>query len=429
MLNVDWRSTSISNKKLILGTVFIVGILGATLCSIFLSMSTQNPENPEGPQPTFSLALFNIQNGSSFIFSPGDADHLAVNFTSGNLTEVRLYLNDVNVGEISPNIPLHVAYSAAIDGPVTLELRGFYNQVQVITECRNITFGKVVSSTLGSVIDTGNLSVPPQLYAIAHDPAGDQSESRLSASDVNYNIALLSSCENIGNPTVDFSLCTNLTPYIVPGLDPSPEFEWEYREPTLISESFTSCGEDEDPWYIGPGRGDTYFGCDWVLEWQLRNEQTHYFNSTDTSTLRLFYGLRMNGSYYVGDYIPAWIPQNPLNQPEIAINWTQKITLYSGYSQSGALPNVQLPVVNQSLTIETSSTARSAFPELNIPESIPICLKTNYNGTITSTFTMDDDDFTDYITCWVGKDPVYGTYIFSTIGSETQTTNPIEFVP
>jgi len=423
---MDWRSNLITYKKPILGLVLAIGILGAaTLGGAIFSQPgpTQNLENTENTEqslPAFSLTLFNLPNESLILFPPGDSDLVAVNFTSGNLTEVRLYLNDVNYGAISPNVPVRVPYSAAIDGPVILELRGFYNETQVITERRNVTFGKVISCTLGPTIDEGIIDVPPQLYAILHDPAGDHSNTYLNISRNEYNVALASSSGAIGTPTVDFSLCPEEAVPLQ-----SSDYEWQYPWHSYDMGLWSST-EEEDRNAIGPGLGDSYYGCSWVLEWQLCYELIKYFNGTDTSTLRLFYGLRLNESISVGaPYCPpAWEAANPLYQPESEINWDKKLYMSARGSYSRSRSPVHLPMVYQSFTIAVSESARQTYPDL--PPSIPLSLKTNLNGAITTKFTLFDDDAGDFFVLYYGFDPVYGTWIFSCVGDETRTSSPHE---
>ncbi len=418
----------ILNKKRILSTILIMGVLGAALGTYFLLRDDDNIIPNSYSSRTFSLSISMLDNGSTIIFPQSNPNYLTINYTSENLSETRLFLNKIDYGKISPNIPTSIIYTAALDGPVTLELRGFYNNEHVITDCRNVTFGKVVACTMGPTIDEGIIEIPYQLYAIIHDPSGDHSESVLNVSKIEYNIALASQSDCIGDPTVDFSLCKNNS-YIVPTLDSSPEYEWKYREPHHVYTTVSSSDSTAEPECIGALLGDSYWGFSWRLAWKAYNQQTQFFNGTTTSMFRIFYGLNQTGECLLGkEYAdPECLTLNPSNRNDLTINWTQKITMYEHRFQTGSLTNIRLPMVNSSLTITTSDTARDAYPDL--PQFIPLLLRTNINGTITSTFIIDDDELTDHITCLIGKDPIYGTFIFSAVASETQATNPLEWLP
>ncbi|QEE14359.1 fibronectin type III domain-containing protein [Promethearchaeum syntrophicum] len=403
----------------------------------------------EGP-PSDPVTTSTSADPSVMWNSPDDGDRITYNnntLSQFNFTynfnivdEVNLYFNGVLIEDVTSGenaTTVFFAYNDTFDGDVTATLKGLYLGSEVCSESISLSFSKI-ELDVDNLITHDTKLIGDQLYMIFHDPSGDGSFSTFTeSSTVSMGVGMEIS-EFTAREVIDLSVDFNLFGFefgasenVWETVENSQGYDFRY-EITELS-TFSSHIESENADFIGPGKGDIYWGEGMILIYEVREHITTFFNQTVEEIPEIKYGIKRLSKIICNDEnAPAeWQAQNPVYNDYTDVIWVEP-----GVSVDGGTP-----VANQFSVSSTKSRSSSTTIELDEnyalkfgigSEEINIVMTTSYYAetslghTIETAYTIYDDEPTDRIVMDIGIDPLFGTYIFRTSDIFSQTSEPLE---
>ncbi|MCE7743420.1 MAG: hypothetical protein GOP50_13295 [Candidatus Heimdallarchaeota archaeon] len=392
-----------------------------------------------GP-PAPSLTWVSPTSGE-IVFGPSpDADHALFNisYTSANLDSVELWIGGTNRGTLSSSPDtVTFAYDGTTNGEVTCTLKGYQGTSVVIEKSRSFTFKKLLSTAL-TLITEDVQSLGRKLYSILYDPSGDLSSSGWEESStmsllVGSTLGMTFGVEV--SAEFDFLLFSGGASF---GIELTTEVGYEFRyEITDFLEIHSVETENDDPDYMGPGRGDTYWGETWLIPWKLYAQNNSYWGDEyeyDDAVIK--YGIQRSATSLLtdSDAPEEWRSQNlvHLGYPEELIEWFDNSSISGGIGDAQTVSQEITTTVQQSQSIELNIDASVSIEVWGVETTLSLGLNTQvYKETseahsVKKTYTIGDDDPDDHLYHRIGVDKRFGTYVFKTeVG--TNTSSPHEF--
>lgn len=371
------------------------------------------------------------------IFPPGNTETFEIDFTSVAVDDVELILNDDSYGSVFNTSSVEFVYGWEHEGHNNATLIGYQGSTPVTSHSRNFTFGKA-EIEVTDMLDSGTDFIGEVLYLILHDPVGDNSFSGYSKST--------SLCTKV---KAGFMMQQGFKIGPAPGLGGffggaslSMQFKevWEegftYR--ITNTDQLTSNLERYNKDFIGPGRGDVYWGEAQVLNWEFKAKYREYFNGTKGHEEPILnWGLLRRSEVFLNDYNAPeeWKMQNPVHNGWQNVDWNwnaigdqtfdggkkKTYTHESVYTTSRSFtfrinlnPNIKLILGPVKLEIDLK------FEWQHFEESQE---ETKYS----ISYTLYDDDPTDILSHKVGLDTAFGTHVFKPNDAISRTSNPLEY--
>lgn len=370
-----------------------------------------------------------------------DNAHALFNITYSSIAmqKVELWLNGQNYGEIeSGTSPISktitIPYSAAIDGEVSAELKGYRFGVVFLVAQRDFNFSKVVQVDY-DVLNSGNEFVGNKLYSILYDPNGDYSysgwkEGTTFAMGVGASISI-----GIGlsvGVEADFLLFegeANLEYKVT--MESGFDFKYETTELTKI----TSGQRGYDPDGMGPGFGDYFWGEVWLIPWKFMAVHKVFWSGEEIwIDPMLYYGVERTATALV---IASQAPQEWLDlslypdYPNENVYWIDTQVVSGGGGEKFSSEEIVTTIaVHHSITIDIGASASvkigAVTTELTLDLQTKVYNEVSTIYTIERYYSLMDDDVGDTIVNDVGYDKRFGTFVFRTVQGACRTSNPLE---
>jgi len=350
---------------------------------------------------------------------------------------VKLFLNGVDYGSVFNTSSVEFVYGWEHEGHNNGTLIGYQGSNVVTSHSQNFTFGKAEMEVI-NMLDSGVDFIGDVLYLILHDPVGDRSFSGYSKST--------SLCTRVKSSFMmqqgfKIGVSESLSKYFG-GASTSLQFKevfedgFSYR--ITNTDTLTSNLERYNKDFIGPGRGDVYWGEAQVLNWEFKSTYREYFNGTiNHEEPTLTWGLIRKSEVFLND----------LNAPE---EWKIQNAVYNGWQNvnwnwNDIVDQTFAGGVQNTYTRENVTTISRSFtfrinlnPKVKIvlgPISLEVDLKfewQNYEESQEETkygisYTLYDDDPTDILSHKVGLDTAFGTVVFKPNEHISRTSNPLEY--
>ncbi|MHA1982720.1 MAG: hypothetical protein ACW967_00090, partial [Candidatus Hodarchaeales archaeon] len=271
-----------------------------------------------------------------------------------------------------------------------------------------------------------------KLYLIVHDPVGDESASNFAQTQT---ITMTAGIEVTGSVSVSakaggglFGIGGEASAGVSLEATVGAEFSYSMSVGTALSSS----QEGDDPAFIGPGRGDYYWGEAWILNWQLVSTRTTYWNGDEIYTDPVMeYGIKRDMEAFIGDHeAPTeWKNLNPAWNNYEGVNWLDSKAVSGGAPFTETTKYQSTFTLSSSITVTLSTETKAKF--LFGSSKVELSLSTSLSSSFASEneeileYTIYDNDPTDLIRQDVGIDERFGTYIFRTDPDST-TSNPLE---
>lgn len=334
------------------------------------------------------------------------------------------------------NTSIDIDFDDYYDGAVNATLYGFNQSKVVDTDVRHLTFVRIDLEAIEN-INSSTEVLGNQLYLILHDPNGDNSYSSISQSS---RISIAVGCEittetgmeiEIGDygglfgVEVGGSLVSRHEETSVEGFD----FRYEIVETTTL----TSSQVDDDPDYIGPGYGDTYWGEAWIFKWILNATYRHYTNGTERwEDPQLYYGIEIGLQTIVNhaDAPPKWKSQNGIFNDSIPVSYILPFTESGGQPYEYNHEVTTTMTRSKSFEVDFGVEANTKIPGLRTQNTLQINTRnyaeTEGENSHTVSYVINDDDPDDFLVMEIGVDHRFGTFIFNTSSFYCETSDPYE---
>ncbi|MFX1501034.1 MAG: hypothetical protein ACFFDH_08740 [Promethearchaeota archaeon] len=367
--------------------------------------------------------------------SNSDSLWVIFNFTydTEGLDYVNLTLNKRDFGNVSNKNSIIFNYDLGVNGNVNATLFGYKENLLTAQQSRNFTFRKIMVDVVEK-LDEGLNNTGKQLYLILHDPHGDHSFSGFSEI-TSFSTGVSTHISNVENVKVGASISLfGIGAGASMNIKTTVTEDYDFRLETTDISAFTSNQESEDADYIGPGRGDIYWGEVWIVHWVLKAHTRRYFGETEWvyEEPKLEYGINRSAEALLNDNnAPAnWKELNPVHNSWLDVDWFSPSSIVGG-----------VPYTFSHYTKTTESWGFSTVLEIDSEVSVGLFgfstglklhfEKSNYNFRNETkeyqvSYTVHDDDPTDFIVQDVGIDKRFGTYIFRPYSLTCNTSNPLE---
>lgn len=382
-----------------------------------------------------------IEN-KSVVFPLGPQQIFHFTYDDTELDDVELVIEKgllrVNHGSVWNKTSLDIT-AGYIDGYVNATLIG-YNQSKIVaTHSRFFTFVKVTFEDLRTLNSSTEI-VGKQLYLILHDPSGDNSYSTFSQeTTLSLGVGMEMSVSTGTSLTLgyfyeeeysqaEFGASTAFTSKTT--LEAGFDFRFELTDSTTL----TSMQVTDDPDYIGPGRGDRYWGESWIFKWVVNATDRIYSNGTRRwEGPKLYYGIIRGAETYISDAIapPEWRSQNAVYNDSIPVSFVRP------FAESGGAPYdfEHIVTTTQTRTIsvqfELGGAFNTAFGVGQSSTTVDLSIKTYAESGLSHThkvaYLIEDDEPTDFIVQGIGVDHRFGTFIFNTSSFFSETSGPYEY--
>ncbi|MFX1277384.1 MAG: OmpL47-type beta-barrel domain-containing protein [Promethearchaeota archaeon] len=388
-------------------------------------------------------------NNTQIIFPASSHIYFNFSYVYGDINRVDLYVNNGteitpcgNVWDLSGEYQYEIInYDNRFDGYITAYLVGYWNDVQLANVSRNFFFSKITSN-VDYILDSNTTIIGNHLHMILYDPSGDDSTSKFSSGStmsMGIGCSVTNGISGQLEVGVDFGLCG-----IGFGASASLEkkqttmvgYDFRYEISTLSSLSSSTSSNDPD--YIGPGYGDIFWGEAWWFRWELRNYVRTYYNGTVHNNTMLFYGINRTGEAFY-----------PASAPNLPDEWANQSVLYNNYQDVSFFRTVlvkgspeimegeqisTLEARTKKIMIEVSKSAQASigYSFFSMGGKIEITMQEqNYEEEsvgqwIATDYNIHDNEGSDQLSMDIGRDPVFGTYVFRTHYDTTETSNPLE---
>ena len=357
-------------------------------------------------------------------------------YDHGYLDNVTLTINGTNYGSVWNTNSCRI--NPFLNGTVTATLEGYNSSVKVAEQSREFEFIRI-DFEIEVMLNTNRTFLGQQLYLILHDPNGDLSYSHYTDTStfslgVGYSITkefthvlgvdMIGKLPFVGDVGArqDFSY------------HETTEQGYQFRFELVDTTGLTSNKDGSNPDYIGPGRGDLYWGEAWFYRHQLNATERHYSNGTwGYVAPKLYYGLTRDAEVLLNDLnAPAeWRSQNPVHNNYENVTWNpQDFGAFGGFDYFKSMEVTA--TIGRSLTFSINVGVHTLMDGGVIDDKIDITQTTKSYAEIEAGHTLDtgyyisDDEPTDFIAMEIGLDQRFGTYIFRTLTYECQTSNPFE---
>ncbi|MHA2101418.1 MAG: hypothetical protein ACW99A_22405, partial [Candidatus Kariarchaeaceae archaeon] len=323
-----------------------------------------------------------------------------------------------------------INYASNLDGLVTAQLKGFKDGTEVNAyRTFNFEWVRFVDQYLE---ESGNEVIGDKLYLIIHDPAGDNSASNFAQTQT---ITMNAGIEVTGGVSITakaggglFGVGGEASAGVSLEATVGAEFSYSMSVGTALSSSQVS----DDPAFMGPGRGDYYWGEAWIFHWQIMSTKTTYWNGdADYTNPELIYGIERDLEVFIGDHEASalWKNFNPVWNDYEGVSWLDSKAITGGAPFSEFTKYQTTSTLSASITVTISSETKAKF--FFGSSKVELSLSTSLSSSISSEneeilgYTIEDDDPTDLISQEVGIDNRFGTYVFRTHSYST-TSNPLE---
>ncbi|MGD0029356.1 MAG: hypothetical protein ABSC91_10510 [Candidatus Bathyarchaeia archaeon] len=299
------------------------------------------------------------------------------------------------------------------------------------------------------ILDEGTTLIPTVVYSILHDPPGDESYSYIEQSVTTSTETTLSGGSGC---TTGFEVSAD---FLGNGVDASSQISVktsDSRSDAFVETyqvGWTSSQENSDPLYIGPGRGDVFFGESWLLHYRVVSRT--YINGTTENVME--YGPTRGVEFAV---TATWIRNNvqePWRSRLLAMDLGLNNVVESG--ELGKVSKLDTRVISggidfhQSYSVTSRSSSSFTFEvemsydvavhcgfdilgigasgkaEVGLTFSVGITQATSEERTTEIGYHIMDHDSGDTLVVDIYYDKVFGTYLF-TAKVGTDTTNPVE---
>ncbi|MFX1507495.1 MAG: hypothetical protein ACFFDC_15535, partial [Promethearchaeota archaeon] len=361
---------------------------------------------------------------------------------------VKLFFNIIDMGIVTSGNPISFTYGASFDGTITAVLKGYDSgDSEVASDQRIFTFRKIVNQET-EILLQGYKTLGEKLYLILHDPSGDES---ISSYETTSTVSLGVGAEVTAGITTGLEFGVeesgSFFGLFQTGFEASTKLELSYevsagfdaRYEVVDSTFLSSSNTNDDPDYIGPGFGDTYWGEAWELHWLITTDTTTYYDgTTENANGKMWYGiLRELEAIYGDNNAPnSWKNLNVVHNeyPDGQIDWLSTLSADGGRQYTSTHEVSSTISTSQSITISFSSENRAKLEAAGIyvETTVEVSLSTKiyaeqqFSHKIQTSYTIEDDDPTDHIVQRVGIDKRFGTYVFETQKDTSYTSNPLE---
>ncbi|MHA2296790.1 MAG: cadherin repeat domain-containing protein [Candidatus Hodarchaeales archaeon] len=377
----------------------------------------------------------------------------SVSFTPGftkspTVDHVKLFFNGIDMGTVTSGNPVSFIYSTSFDGTVTAVLKGYDSgDSEVVSDQRTFTFRKIVSQDTEILLQNYK-TLGEKLYLIVHDPSGDESVSSYeTASTVSIGVGAEVTAGITTGLEFGVEESGSFFGLFKTGFEASTKLELSYevsagfdvRYEVVDSTFLSSSNINDNPDFIGPGYGDTYWGEAWELHWLITTETTTYYDgTTDNINGKMWYGiLRELETIYGDQNAPQlWKNMNLVydGYPDEKIDWITTLSADGGRQYTSTHEVSSTVSSSQSIEISFSSENRAKLEAAGIyvEATVEVSLSTKiyaeqqFSHRIETSYTIEDDDPTDHIVQRVGIDKRFGTYVFDTQEDTSYTSNPLE---
>jgi len=340
-------------------------------------------------------------------------------------------------------------YNDTYHGPVVAILRGYnLTHFELSSSVRYFSFDKMMDTRF-EVLQEDEIDLGAKLYLILHDPNGDGSTSSYEESTqlsmgigceitagmtAGLEVGIEEEADFFGLFTTGGSASTKLSL----SLEASLGFDarLEMTDSTFLSSHDSSEAAD----FIGPGYGDRYWGEIWKLKYVFTVHYVEYYNGSQVYySPHLWWGILRDAESYLSDAnAPAnWRALNPVHQnyPETDVEWLGGTLVTDGggtYTSTHEVSTTNTMSQSVSIGLESETKAKliagGAYVEgsLELSVNTKIYSEMSVGNTITTSYSIHDDDPTDSLVQRVGIDKNFGTYIFKTESDYCSTSQPIE---
>ncbi|MHA2104987.1 MAG: hypothetical protein ACW981_16280 [Candidatus Hodarchaeales archaeon] len=324
-----------------------------------------------------------------------------------------------------------IDYASNLDGDVTATLEGYNADLKVASDSRSFNF-VWVRFVDKFTEDSGNDLIGNKLYNIFHDPAGDQSSSNFAKTET---VTMTGGAEVTAGASVTVKAGGSLFGFgakASAGVSLEGTFGEKFEYSMSIGTALSSSQEGDDPAFIGPGRGDYYWGEAWVFYWEVVSTRTVYWSGDQEFTdPELRYGIFRNMEAFIGDHeAPSeWRNQNPVWNNYEEVGWIKALVTSGGapFSETTTYQTTKTQYASITVTVSGETELKFGWGSTKIQLSLSTSLsysETSENEEILG-YTVYDDDPSDVIRQDIGIDRKFGTYIFKT-DSDSTTSNPLE---
>jgi len=411
------------------------------------------------PSPT-GFKSFTVDYSYSVSWTSPDAGTITfdegigpVSFTpeftkSTTVDYVKLFFNDIDMGEVTSGNQVSFTYGDSFDGTVIAVLRGYdSSDSEVASDQRTFNFRKIVTQVTETLLQ-GYKTLGEKLYLILHDPSGDES---LSSYETTSTVSIGVGAEVTAGITTGLEFGVeesgSFFGLFKTGFDASTKLELSYevtagldvRYEVVDSTFLSSSNTNDDPDFIGPGFGDTYWGEAWELHWLITTDTTTYYDGTTENTNgKMWYGILRELEAIYGDHNAPklWKNMNVVHNgyPEETIDWLTTLSIDGGREYTSTHEVSSTISTSQSIEISFSNENRAKLEAAGIyvETTVELSLSTKiyaeqqFSHKIETSYTIEDDDPTDHIVQRVGIDKRFGTYVFETQEDTSYTSNPLE---
>ncbi len=375
-------------------------------------------------------------NESQVIFGMGNAIfNFSYTYSESFLTNVKLFLNDIDFGYVTDINSTVLTYSAQIDGLVNATLKGYNGANYLANDTRFFTFGKKILQVI-EVEQSNTTYIGNKLYYILHDPSGDCSYSgftQTSSASIGVGVsATVGGTKSVSAQVNPFLFGIGIGGSYDLTLAASVTESFNFRFEVTNTQSLRSNLESNNDDFIGPGRGDRYWGEGWTVRSELRGENITYFNGSSIFTPVFSYGIEREGELVLNDVnAPAeWKALNPVYHDYENVTWLSNLGVDGGseYTNSHGVTTTGSLSTTFQLSLTESTRVKLGFVEalLQVTLSTSIYGDAAASQHIETYYSIYDNEATDHISQQIGIDNNFGTYIFRTYGMETQTSQPLE---
>ncbi|MBD3253487.1 MAG: hypothetical protein GF383_00260 [Candidatus Lokiarchaeota archaeon] len=353
-------------------------------------------------------------------------------YDKAGVDEVKLYLNGFDYGSVWNKELLNFTYHAGVDGIVNATLIGYYQGAFVIQESRNFTFAKIIHEVT-EMLDSGRKFLGNQLYLILHDPHGDNSYSGYAEST---SLSVKTTSTHSFGYGIGVEVDVNLFWVQFGGSLNLEQKSTDSNKAEFVvtdTSELTSSLESENKNFIGPGYGDRYWGEAVTYNWQLRAFKREYFNNTVVyEDAKVYWGLIRSNEVFLSDHEApeSWRAQNPVHNGWQNVEWTDiksdsggAIRSYEHVSSSIDTRKTTTEVtINVSAYVKSGPVKVTSHVDLYWENS----RETETTEEFTTSYTIYDDDSTDFISQEYGIDKKFNSIIFRSVPSVCQTSYPLE---
>jgi len=372
------------------------------------------------------------------IFAPGNLDTFDIEYNSVSLDDVRLFLNNKDYGSVYNSSSVQFIYGEEqLEGIVNGTLIGYQYGIPITSHSRNFTFGKLEIEVI-EILDSGTEFIGDVLYLILHDPVGDNSFSGFEKST---------------------SLCTKVSSKFTAGEGigikigaekglfhayAATNLEWKQSDEDSATfrvtdtSGFTSNLEANDKNFIGPGFGDIYWGEAQVLNYEFKGYYREYYNGTKRyEDPMLNWGILRNSEVYLSDKNAPeeWRMQNPVHNGWQNVDWDWVDSGYKTYvggtEKKFIHENVSTIVRSHTVSFTLDTDVSFGYNDFDLDLSLDLEWENFEENEVETkyqvSYTVYDDEPTDFLCQRVGLDKRFGTIVFKPHPGISKTSNPLEY--